>query len=70
MQRYWLQFVQTGEVDSSWPIYDDELRPSIVFDSQDRVEFDSRSDRRKAWDDFVHVHEWSSNPVGPADPAA
>jgi para-nitrobenzyl esterase len=70
MQRYWLQFVQTGEVDSSWPIYDDELRSSIVFDNQDRVELDSRSDRRLAWDGFVHVHEWSSNPVGPADPAA
>jgi para-nitrobenzyl esterase len=58
MQRHWARFATTGTVDETWTPYDETRRASIVFDRVDRVELDSRGDRRRAWDGFVHVHEW------------
>ena len=56
MQEYWFRFAVDGTVDGSWPSYDTEARATLVFDSPNRVEPDSRSDRRHAWDDFIHMH--------------
>jgi para-nitrobenzyl esterase len=56
MQDYWLRFAIDGSVDAAWPQHDAIRRASLVFDSPDRVENDSRSDRRRAWDEFVHLH--------------
>jgi para-nitrobenzyl esterase len=56
MQDYWLRYAIDGTVDATWPQHDASLRASLIFDSQDRVENDSRQDRRRAWDDFIHLH--------------
>jgi para-nitrobenzyl esterase len=56
MQDYWLQFAIDGTVDAAWPQHDANRRASLIFDNPDRVENDSRSDRRRAWDAFVHLH--------------
>jgi para-nitrobenzyl esterase len=56
MQDYWLRFATDGTVDAAWPQHDASTRASLVFDNPDRVENDSRADRRVAWDDFIHLH--------------
>ena len=56
MQDYWLRFAIDGSVDAAWPGHDAIARASLVFDNPDRVEDDSRSDRRLAWDEFIHLH--------------
>lgn len=56
MQDAWFRFATDGTVDESWPKYDTATRANYVFDGEDRVEPDSRADRRRAWDAFTHVH--------------
>ncbi|HEY4267420.1 MAG TPA: carboxylesterase/lipase family protein [Galbitalea sp.] len=56
MQDAWFQYATDGSVDASWPPYDTKTRANYIFDKTDRVELDSRADRRRAWDVFVHVH--------------
>jgi para-nitrobenzyl esterase len=56
MQDYWLQYAIDGTVDAAWPQHDASSRAGLIFDNPDRVENDSRSDRRRAWDDFIHLH--------------
>jgi para-nitrobenzyl esterase len=56
MQDYWLRFATDGTVDAAWPQHDASTRASLVFDDPDRVEEDTRADRRRAWDEFVHLH--------------
>jgi para-nitrobenzyl esterase len=56
MQDYWLRFAIDGRVDASWPQHDAIGRASLIFDNPDRIENDSRSDRRRAWDQFIHLH--------------
>ena len=56
MQEYWLRFATDGQVDAAWPQHDASTRASLIFDDPDRVENDSRFDRRRAWDDFIHLH--------------
>jgi para-nitrobenzyl esterase len=56
MQDYWLKFAIDGSVNAAWPRHDASVRASLVFDNPDRVENDTRSDRRLAWDDFSHLH--------------
>ena len=56
MQDYWLSFARHGTVDAAWPQHDPSTRATLIFDHPDRVENDSRSDRRRAWDDFIHLH--------------
>jgi para-nitrobenzyl esterase len=56
MQDYWLRFAIDGSVDTAWPQHDASRRASLIFDNPDRVEDDSRSDRRRAWDEFIHLH--------------
>jgi para-nitrobenzyl esterase len=56
MQDYWLRFAIDGTVDAAWPQHDATDRASLIFDTTDRVESDSRADRRAAWDLFRHVH--------------
>jgi len=56
MQDYWLNYATDGSVDDAWPRHDSTARASLIFDRPDRVEFDTRSDRRAAWDQFIHLH--------------
>jgi len=56
MQDYWLTYATDGTVDATWPRHDPEQRASLIFDNPDRVEYDTRSDRRAAWDQFIHLH--------------
>jgi para-nitrobenzyl esterase len=56
MQGYWLRYAVDGTVDASWPRHDPQARASLIFDNPDRVEFDTRADRRAAWDQFIHLH--------------
>ncbi|HEY5320411.1 MAG TPA: carboxylesterase family protein, partial [Galbitalea sp.] len=69
MQRHWARFATTGTPQSNWTAYDEESRASMVFDDIDHIEFDSRGDRRRAWDGFVHVHEWNEGGVAGRDVA-
>jgi para-nitrobenzyl esterase len=56
MQRNWLRFAEDGTVDESWPKYTARHRRTLVIDVIDRVEADPRSERRRAWQEFVpHV---------------
>ena len=56
MQDHWFRFAAAGAVDDAWPRYETATRANYIFDSPDRVEFDSRADRRQAWNDFTHLH--------------
>jgi para-nitrobenzyl esterase len=56
MQDYWLHFATDGSVDATWPQHDAVTRATLIFDHPDRVEDDSRSERRRAWDEFIHLH--------------
>jgi para-nitrobenzyl esterase len=56
MQNHWLQFAIDGSVDAAWPQHDAHRRASLIFDDPDRVEDDTRADRRRAWDEFIHLH--------------
>jgi para-nitrobenzyl esterase len=56
MQDYWMQFATDGTVAAAWPQHDVAIRASLIFDSPDRVENDSRQNRRLVWDDFIHLH--------------
>jgi para-nitrobenzyl esterase len=56
MQDFWFRFAVDGTVDASWPQYDKATRANYIFDDPDRVELDSRADRRAAWDAFTHMH--------------
>ena len=55
MQRHWLAFAHGRELDD-WPAYTRRHRRTLVIDRKDRIEEDPRSERRRAWQDFVpHV---------------
>ncbi len=56
MQDAWFRYAADGTVDAAWPSYDQETRANRIFDREDRIEHDSRADRRRAWDAFTHVH--------------
>jgi para-nitrobenzyl esterase len=56
MQDYWLRYAVDGSVNTAWPQHDETARASLIFDNPDRVENDSRADRRRAWDEFIHLH--------------
>jgi para-nitrobenzyl esterase len=56
MQDAWIRYATDGTVDATWPQYGAEARANYIFDTEDRVELDSRADRRRAWDVFTHVH--------------
>jgi para-nitrobenzyl esterase len=56
MQDHWARFALSGSVDSGWPVYTPDTRSTMIFDNPDRVEPDSRADRRRAWDLFTHLH--------------
>jgi para-nitrobenzyl esterase len=56
MQDCWVRFATDGSVDPAWPQHDATTRASLIFDNPDRVENDGRADRRRAWDEFIHLH--------------
>ncbi len=49
----WAQFAKTGNPNNdlipNWPAYNAQTRPTMIFDSNTRVENDPRSDIRKYW---------------------
>ncbi len=69
MQSLWGQFFHGQELDSSWPRYDvskpnednesgkEKLRATRVFDSEPHLEFDPKSEKRRAWDK-CRMTEW------------
>ncbi|CAN5365440.1 carboxylesterase/lipase family protein [soil metagenome] len=55
MRERWLCFVRDGSV-PDWPAYTSRKRRTLIIDREDRIEEDPRSERRRAWQDFVrHV---------------
>jgi para-nitrobenzyl esterase len=50
----WLAFARTGDSNhsglSSWPVYDEERRTTMVFDSPSHVVDDPDGEERRAWD--------------------
>lgn len=55
MRARWLAFAREGSV-PEWPLYTSRARRTLIIDHEDRVEDDPRSERRRAWQDFVrHV---------------
>jgi para-nitrobenzyl esterase len=55
MRRHWIEFARSGQV-VGWPVYDEQDRATLIFDTHDRVELDPRGARRVAWQEFVpHV---------------
>jgi para-nitrobenzyl esterase len=56
MQSEWLRFAHTGTVSDAWPRYTARKRRTLIIDRADRIEEDPRSERRRAWQEFVpHV---------------
>lgn len=56
MQAEWVRFARTSTVSDAWPAYTARKRRTLIIDRVDRVEEDPRSERRKAWQEFVpHV---------------
>jgi para-nitrobenzyl esterase len=54
MSGAWLRFARTGSAPAWWPPFDDEQRPTWVFDREDRLETDSRPEVRAAWRSWQH----------------
>lgn len=53
MRANWLRFAWDGSVDAGWPPYTEEHRSTLIIDSEDYIEHDPRSARRRAWREFV-----------------
>ncbi len=53
MRQHWLSFAEDGAPDPEWPRYEESTRSTLVIDATDRVEFDPRRERRRAWDAFL-----------------
>jgi para-nitrobenzyl esterase len=51
VQAHWLSVARTGAPLPSWPPYGD-ARTTLVIDAVDRLEDDSRRDRRLAWQGY------------------
>jgi para-nitrobenzyl esterase len=49
MHEAWIRFAREGDPGAQWPRYDSERRPTMVFDTEIRVEDDPVSAIRKAW---------------------
>ena len=57
MMDAWLAFTRSGDPSlaangGSWPAYDVERRPTMVFDRDSRLEYAPYEDERAAWDDL------------------
>lgn len=53
VQRRWRSFCRTGVPTHDWPVYTENDRAVMVFDTKCRVEFDPHPHRRTAWQDFT-----------------
>jgi len=53
MRAHWLRFATEGTAGPDWPVYTEERRLTLIFDSSDRVESDPRGERRMAWLQFL-----------------
>ncbi|NEM89961.1 carboxylesterase family protein [Galbitalea soli] len=56
MREHWYTFAATGTLPEAWPRYSPERRESLSYDMVDRVERDTRRDRRLAWAGWVPLH--------------
>jgi len=55
MRHHWVSFAQDGTL-AGWPKYTTTKRRTLIVDRVDRIEEDPRSERRRAWNEFVpHV---------------
>lgn len=52
MRHHWVSFAQDGTL-AGWPKYTTGKRRTLIVDRTDRIEEDPRSERRKAWNEFV-----------------
>ena len=64
MQQQWGHFIHQGELDGDWPRYDtsadcpvDQQRATKIWDVPQRIEYDPKQDKRKAWDAY-RMLEW------------
>lgn len=56
MRQSWLSFAREGAPGESWPRYTTRRRRTLIIDRVDRIEEDPRSEKRRAWQEFVpHV---------------
>ncbi|HWG24533.1 carboxylesterase/lipase family protein [Actinospica sp.] len=55
VQRTWLRFATANGVADAWPQYIPETRTTLVIDTNDRLENDPNSERRRAWDIHADV---------------
>jgi para-nitrobenzyl esterase len=53
MRANWVRFADSGAPLASWPRYTAAKRSTLIIDAADRVEDDPRSQRRRAWDEFL-----------------
>ncbi|HET8938805.1 MAG TPA: hypothetical protein VFN67_35410 [Polyangiales bacterium] len=54
----WIAFTRTGDPSVSgpnqtWPAYDLERRPTLVFDLESGLQFDPYGEERAAWDSLT-----------------
>ncbi|MGR0220819.1 carboxylesterase/lipase family protein [Agromyces sp. ZXT2-6] len=53
MRAMWVRFAQGVAPDGAWPRYGEHGRATLVIDADDRVAFDPRRERRRAWTRFL-----------------
>ena len=57
MMEAWLAFARTGDPShegiGSWPAYDAESRPTMIFDAESRLEMDPFGEERQAIEALV-----------------
>ena len=53
MRAHWIAFAREGALDPKvWPRYTEKRRRTLIIDATDRVEYDPRGSRRRAWQEF------------------
>lgn len=50
MQDHWLHFAHHQRPAEDWPTYELVGRATMIFDAANRIEYDPRRDRRRAWE--------------------
>ncbi|MDO5501159.1 MAG: carboxylesterase/lipase family protein [Propionibacteriaceae bacterium] len=55
IQDQWLHFAHHQRPGDDWPRYDVDTRSTLIFDAENRIEHDPRSDRRQAWKAVTHA---------------
>lgn len=63
VQSHWIEFATHGKPLASWPVYDEQHRNTLIFDTRTRVQKDPHSDRRKAWEGYRGYASQKLEPV-------